>query len=164
MVDFHKRILFSDEAHFWLKGYVNKQNCLISSEANPQVYVETQLHPEKLTSALYGLVESLVRTSSKTMPTTGVPLAPSHDEFRGPRSDYIRQVALETTTTTVPKHLHSGLKIVELASYLAAGSFNEGKPFPSDGYERGRNCSRQSKLNYAEQMDNQRVSRQNQST
>ncbi|GFX35514.1 transposable element Tcb1 transposase [Trichonephila clavipes] len=47
--DFHKRILFSDEAHFWLKGYVNKQNCRIWSEANPQVYVETPLHPEKLT-------------------------------------------------------------------------------------------------------------------
>ncbi|GFW56575.1 DUF4817 domain-containing protein [Trichonephila clavipes] len=27
--DFHKRILFSDEAHFWLNGYVNKQNCRI---------------------------------------------------------------------------------------------------------------------------------------
>ncbi|GFX13164.1 uncharacterized protein TNCV_2989281 [Trichonephila clavipes] len=47
--DFHKRILFSDEAHFWLKGYVNKQNCRIWREANPQVYVETPLHPEKLT-------------------------------------------------------------------------------------------------------------------
>ncbi|GFW51493.1 uncharacterized protein TNCV_4211711 [Trichonephila clavipes] len=44
--DFHKRILFSDEAHFWLNGYVNKQNW---NEANPQVYVETPLHPEKLT-------------------------------------------------------------------------------------------------------------------
>ncbi|GFU20728.1 hypothetical protein TNCV_3176651 [Trichonephila clavipes] len=53
--DFHKRILFSDEAHFWLNGYVNKQNCRIWSEANPQVYVETPLHPEKLTvwSALW---------------------------------------------------------------------------------------------------------------
>ncbi|GFU69746.1 hypothetical protein TNCV_1221341 [Trichonephila clavipes] len=47
--DFHKRILFSDEAHFWLNGYVNKQNCRIWSEANPQMYVETPLHPEKLT-------------------------------------------------------------------------------------------------------------------
>ncbi|GFX65965.1 importin-5 [Trichonephila clavipes] len=45
--DFHKRILFSDEAQFWLNGYVNKQNCRIWSEA--QVYVETPLHPEKLT-------------------------------------------------------------------------------------------------------------------
>ncbi|GFV24874.1 hypothetical protein TNCV_883421 [Trichonephila clavipes] len=53
--DFHKRILFSDEAHFWLNGYVNKQNCRIWSEANPQVYVETPLHPKKLTvwSALW---------------------------------------------------------------------------------------------------------------
>ncbi|GFU67559.1 hypothetical protein TNCV_1643081 [Trichonephila clavipes] len=47
--DFHKRILFSDEAHFWLNGYVNKQNCRIWSKANLQVYVETPLHPEKLT-------------------------------------------------------------------------------------------------------------------
>ncbi|GFX75223.1 putative DD41D transposase [Trichonephila clavipes] len=39
----------SDEAHFWLNGYVNKQNCRFWSEANPQVYVETPLHPEKLT-------------------------------------------------------------------------------------------------------------------
>ncbi|GFW94048.1 hypothetical protein TNCV_4813661 [Trichonephila clavipes] len=39
----------SDKAHFWLNGYVNKQNCCIWSEANPQVYVETPLHPEKLT-------------------------------------------------------------------------------------------------------------------
>ncbi|GFY27752.1 hypothetical protein TNCV_242181 [Trichonephila clavipes] len=39
----------NDEAHFWSNGYVNKQNCRIWSEANPQVYVETPLHPEKLT-------------------------------------------------------------------------------------------------------------------
>ncbi|GFX01275.1 hypothetical protein TNCV_3729441 [Trichonephila clavipes] len=47
--DFHKRILFSDKAPFWFNGYVNKQNCRIWSEANPQVYIETPLHPEKLT-------------------------------------------------------------------------------------------------------------------
>ncbi|GFV60919.1 DUF4817 domain-containing protein [Trichonephila clavipes] len=47
--NFQKRILFSDEAHFWLNGCVNKQNCRIWSEVNPQVYVETPLHPEKLT-------------------------------------------------------------------------------------------------------------------
>ncbi|GFT73421.1 uncharacterized protein TNCV_150251 [Trichonephila clavipes] len=38
-----------DEAHFWLNGYVNKQSCRIWSEANPHVYVETPLYPEKLT-------------------------------------------------------------------------------------------------------------------
>ncbi|GFX00146.1 hypothetical protein TNCV_296351 [Trichonephila clavipes] len=42
-------LLINDEAHFWLNGYVNKQNCSIWSEANPQVYVETPLHPQKLT-------------------------------------------------------------------------------------------------------------------
>ncbi|GFT23765.1 hypothetical protein TNCV_3512131 [Trichonephila clavipes] len=42
-------VYINDEAHFWLNGYVNKQNCRIWSEANPQVYVETPLHPEKLT-------------------------------------------------------------------------------------------------------------------
>ncbi|GFU79401.1 transposable element Tc3 transposase [Trichonephila clavipes] len=31
------------------------------SEANPQVYVETPLHPEKLLGALYGLVESFFK-------------------------------------------------------------------------------------------------------
>ncbi|GFW97418.1 uncharacterized protein TNCV_4990951 [Trichonephila clavipes] len=41
--------LVYDEAHFWLNGYVNKQNCRIWREANPQVYGETPLHPEKLT-------------------------------------------------------------------------------------------------------------------
>ncbi|GFV56000.1 uncharacterized protein TNCV_2729041 [Trichonephila clavipes] len=47
--DFCKRILFRHEAHFWMNGYVNKQNCRIWNEANPQVYVQKPLHPEKLT-------------------------------------------------------------------------------------------------------------------
>ncbi|GFW99596.1 uncharacterized protein TNCV_3418291 [Trichonephila clavipes] len=55
-----------DEAHFWLNGYVNKQNCRIWSEANPQVYVETPLHPEKLTvwCALWagGIIGAVVPT------------------------------------------------------------------------------------------------------
>ncbi|GFV13527.1 putative DD41D transposase [Trichonephila clavipes] len=69
--DFHKRILFSDEAHFWLNGYVNKQNCRIWSEANPQVYVETPLHPEKLTGALYVLVESFKNDEGHNVTVNG---------------------------------------------------------------------------------------------
>ncbi|GFV02996.1 putative DD41D transposase [Trichonephila clavipes] len=42
-------VFCTDEAHFWLNGYVDKQNCRIWNEANPQVYVETPLHPEKPT-------------------------------------------------------------------------------------------------------------------
>ncbi|GFV86110.1 hypothetical protein TNCV_671071 [Trichonephila clavipes] len=45
--DFHKRILFSDEASFWLNGYVNKQNCRIWSEANPQGYVKSLVYADK---------------------------------------------------------------------------------------------------------------------
>ncbi|GFY25728.1 uncharacterized protein TNCV_3060591 [Trichonephila clavipes] len=45
----HKRAEKVEEAHFRSNGYVNKQNCHIWSEANPQVYVETPLNPEKLT-------------------------------------------------------------------------------------------------------------------
>ncbi|GFY35726.1 hypothetical protein TNCV_4841021 [Trichonephila clavipes] len=48
-VYFYAHDAISDEAHFWLNDYVNKQNCRIWSEANPQVYVETPLHSEKLT-------------------------------------------------------------------------------------------------------------------
>ncbi|GFV40252.1 uncharacterized protein TNCV_1444051 [Trichonephila clavipes] len=70
--DFHKRILFSDEAHFWLNGYANKQNCRIWSEANPQVYVETPLHPEKLLfGALYELVESFKNDEGHNVTVNG---------------------------------------------------------------------------------------------
>ncbi|GFU48338.1 hypothetical protein TNCV_1937791 [Trichonephila clavipes] len=56
-------ILFSDETHFWLNGYVNKQNCRIWSEANPQVYVENTVLYRKLTvCCALCAVESLVNT------------------------------------------------------------------------------------------------------
>ncbi|GFU03585.1 putative LOC100569746 [Trichonephila clavipes] len=61
--DFHKRILFSDEAHFWLNGYFNKQNCCIWSEANPQVPVNWPPRSCDLTPLdyfLWGYVKSLV--------------------------------------------------------------------------------------------------------
>ncbi|GFV69451.1 hypothetical protein TNCV_2778661 [Trichonephila clavipes] len=69
-VVFHKLILFSDEVHFWLNGYVNKQNCRIWSEANPQVYFETPLHPEKLTVWCALWAGGIIGTSSKTMKAT----------------------------------------------------------------------------------------------
>ena len=42
-----KKIIFSDEAHFDLGGYVNKQNCRIWGTENPQAYIEKPTHPKR---------------------------------------------------------------------------------------------------------------------
>ncbi|KAK9881380.1 hypothetical protein WA026_016271 [Henosepilachna vigintioctopunctata] len=47
--DFHRKIIFSDEAHFWLNGFVNKQNMRYWAGSNPHVVHEAPLHPEKIT-------------------------------------------------------------------------------------------------------------------
>ncbi|KAG5873126.1 hypothetical protein JTB14_031630 [Gonioctena quinquepunctata] len=46
---FHRQILFSNEARFWLDGYlnVNKQNFLIRGDAHPEIIQEQLLHPAK---------------------------------------------------------------------------------------------------------------------
>ena len=44
--DFGKKIIFSDEAHFDVGGYVNKQNCRIRVTENPHAYIEKPLHPK----------------------------------------------------------------------------------------------------------------------
>lgn len=46
---FYRKIVFSDEAHFWLNGYVNKQNCRIWSEDQPEALQELPMHPKKVT-------------------------------------------------------------------------------------------------------------------
>ncbi|CAH1988625.1 unnamed protein product [Acanthoscelides obtectus] len=46
---FYRKIVFSDEAHFWLNGYVNKQNCRIWSKDQPEALQELPMHPEKIT-------------------------------------------------------------------------------------------------------------------
>lgn len=44
-----KKIWFSDEAHFWLHGYVNKQNFRIWGSENPHFIIVKPLHPKKVT-------------------------------------------------------------------------------------------------------------------
>ena len=44
-----KKIRFSDEAHFDLGGYVNKQNCHIWGTKNPHAYNENPMHPKRVT-------------------------------------------------------------------------------------------------------------------
>lgn len=44
-----KRIWFSDEAHFWLTGYVNKQNYRFWARENPRVFETTTMKPQRIT-------------------------------------------------------------------------------------------------------------------
>lgn len=47
--NFLSKIFFSDEAHFWLNGYVNSQNYRIWGSENPHASVPKSLHGERLT-------------------------------------------------------------------------------------------------------------------
>lgn len=47
--DFSRKIIFSDEAHFQLNGYVNKQNCRIWGAENPRIILEKPMHPPRVT-------------------------------------------------------------------------------------------------------------------
>ena len=48
--EFHRKIIMSDEAHFHLGGYVNKQNnCHIWGSKNPKMIIEKPLYPQRVT-------------------------------------------------------------------------------------------------------------------
>lgn len=47
--DFGEKIIFSDESHFWLSGFVNKQNCRIWGDENPRDIHQVPLHSERVT-------------------------------------------------------------------------------------------------------------------
>jgi hypothetical protein len=47
--NFSMKIIFSDEAHFQLDGYVNTQNCRIWGAENPRVIQEKPLHAQRTT-------------------------------------------------------------------------------------------------------------------
>lgn len=46
------KISFSDEAHFWTNGYVNKQNCRVWDDANPH---EIEKCPMRLKKSLFSV-------------------------------------------------------------------------------------------------------------
>ena len=45
---FYRKIVFSHKTHFWLNGFVNKQNMRYWSDSNPHVLHESSLHREKI--------------------------------------------------------------------------------------------------------------------
>ena len=53
---FYRTIVFSDEAYFWLNGYVNKQKCRFQSEDQPKALQNLLMHPEKVTVWCGGII------------------------------------------------------------------------------------------------------------
>lgn len=47
--NFGRKIVFSDKAHFWMNGFVNKQNCRIWNNTNPHEVQQVTMHPQKVT-------------------------------------------------------------------------------------------------------------------
>ncbi|XP_044580501.1 uncharacterized protein LOC123262383 [Cotesia glomerata] len=75
------------------------------------------------------------------------------------------QNANESFNSTIwrmaPKHLHSGLKTIEIAAYLAACLFNEGSSSILLVMNELGLIFRNNSFNHAQQSDSQRVTRQN---
>ena len=47
--EFHQKTIMSDEVHFHLVGYVNKQNCRIQGSENPKMIIEKPLYSQRVT-------------------------------------------------------------------------------------------------------------------
>ena len=61
-LDFHKKIFFSDEAHFWLNEYVNKQNFRIWCDHNLAAIVKAPLNTQKVTVWCAKQAEAIIAT------------------------------------------------------------------------------------------------------
>ncbi|GFV65871.1 hypothetical protein TNCV_1828411 [Trichonephila clavipes] len=66
----------------------------------------------------------------KATATTGVHLAPCHDEFRGPRSDYVRQE--ESTALPKKKGMHTKEEISDSAETQVISYTDGSSDFDSD--------------------------------
>lgn len=47
-LDFYRQITFSNDARFWLSGYVVKQNCRFCGENHAHEFSEIPLHSQKV--------------------------------------------------------------------------------------------------------------------
>ena len=48
-LEFHQKIIMSDEAYFHLEGYIKKQNSRICGSKNPKMIIEKPLYPQRVT-------------------------------------------------------------------------------------------------------------------
>lgn len=66
----YRKIVFSDEAHFWLHGFAIKQNFRFRSEDNKYHVLETPLGPEKYTIfVIYTPIGLVAHSYLKMMPS-----------------------------------------------------------------------------------------------
>ena len=47
--EFYRKIIMSNETHFHLEGYINKQNCRIRGSENPKMIIEKPLYSQRVT-------------------------------------------------------------------------------------------------------------------
>ena len=59
--NFDKKIIFGDEVHFWLNGFVNKRNCRIWDPHNPQEIQQRSFTPKR---AVFGVDFEAVASSN----------------------------------------------------------------------------------------------------
>ena len=48
-LEFHRKIIISNKAHFQFWGHVNKQNCRTWGSENPKIIIEKLLYPQRVT-------------------------------------------------------------------------------------------------------------------
>ena len=58
--NFISNFMMSDEAHFHLNGFVNKQNCRFWGSANPRIAHQRPLHPAKVTVWCVVIAEHII--------------------------------------------------------------------------------------------------------
>ena len=46
--DFSSKIILSNEAHFHIDGFINRQNCRVWGSENPRVISKKQMHPQRV--------------------------------------------------------------------------------------------------------------------
>ena len=69
-----KKIIFSDEAHFDLGGYVNKHNCRIWGTENPHAYIEKPTQIKRVTVWCGFWFRDVIENNDSSKINKGTPL------------------------------------------------------------------------------------------